>query len=508
MKKKIWRVLLALVVLAGFLSFGIRQFQPPIPKVWDMERLRSMHLPLPNSTVQPEFISEDYYNQITERVAYKTYPFYMPGKEPPGYYEWLRTQEPQVVFNAADLKTEEDWIKAGEIIYDLPQTFRLMDSAFIGGLPLLAKYMEQFHVKTTSKGIIPFVSIIVRAKGRIELGTQACNTCHSKLMPDGNLLKGAQGNFHLSALARPLFRIQRDLNHVPDSVTTRSINTLTRVLVGAPWIKHETQDRFQNLNIDEWLDNKDLFYGTDFRQGTALGYPASIPDLFNMQQRKYFDHTGTSMQRDIGDLMRYATLNQAAELLNNYNGFTPADKPADPKKVVVGRFTDAQLYALAKFIYSLKSPKNPTVYPKALLKKGEGIFMKEGCDNCHNPPYYSNNKLTPADGFEPPAEHYKKYDIYDVPVGTDPVNALYTRRSSGYYKVPSLIGAWNRTAFLHNGNLANLEDMFDSTRFSPNYVPTGYKPTWVTHMAVPGHPYGTQLNSKDREALVAFIKSL
>jgi hypothetical protein len=93
-------------------------------------------------------------------------------------------------------------------------------------------------------------------------------------------------------------------------------------------------------------------------------------------------------------------------------------------------------------------------------------------------------------------------------VGTDPVLTLYTRRGTGYYKVPSLIGAWNRTAFFHSGSLANLEDLFDSKRFEPDYIPTGFKPYWLQHMPVEGHNFGIDLSDEDKSALVAFLKSL
>jgi hypothetical protein len=50
--------------------------------------------------------------------------------------------------------------------------------------------------------------------------------------------------------------------------------------------------------------------------------------------------------------------------------------------------------------------------------------------------------------------------------------------------------------------------MFDPKRLHTDYTPTGYKPPWLTHMAVHGHPFGMELNEKDKRALVAFIKSL
>jgi hypothetical protein len=239
-----------------------------------------------------------------------------------------------------------------------------------------------------------------------------------------------------------------------------------------------------------------------------MGYPISIPDLFNLKDRKYFDHTGLNRHQEIGDLMRYATLNQGADGLHDYKGFTPLPKASDPKKGLVTRFTDEQLFALANYLYILKPPKNPNDYPESLLRNGEAVFNEQGCITCHTPPLYTNNQLTPVDGFEPPADHYKKYDIFDISVGTDPTNALYTRRGTGYYKVPSLIGVWNRTALMHNGNLANLEDMFDPERLKPDYVPTYYKPAWLTQMAVPGHPFGMELNAGDKEALLAYLRSL
>jgi hypothetical protein len=50
--------------------------------------------------------------------------------------------------------------------------------------------------------------------------------------------------------------------------------------------------------------------------------------------------------------------------------------------------------------------------------------------------------------------------------------------------------------------------MFDKRRLKSDYVPTGYKPASVKTMAVTGHKYGLELNETDREALIAFIKSL
>ncbi len=68
----------------------------------------------------PEHISSDYYYRMPVRPIYKSYPIYAPGKEPPGYFDKLKQLEPEIAFDPATLKTEADWIKAGELAFDAP----------------------------------------------------------------------------------------------------------------------------------------------------------------------------------------------------------------------------------------------------------------------------------------------------------------------------------------------------------------------------------------------------
>ena len=79
----------------------------------------------------------------------------------------------------------------------------------------------------------------------------------------------------------------------------------------------------------------------------------------------------------------------------------------------------------------------------------------------HTPPLYTSNKVTLAQGFDPPNDAPTTLDILRLSVGTDPGLALSTRKGTGYYKVPSLKGAWYRGHFLHDGAAASLEEMFD-----------------------------------------------
>jgi hypothetical protein len=242
--------------------------------------------------------------------------------------------------------------------------------------------------------------------------------------------------------------------------------------------------------------------GSCARQGTSIFYPSAIPDLIGIKDRLYLDSTGIVRQRSIGDLMRYAALNQGADDLTLYDQFRPAGELRAAS--TQSRYSDEQLYALSLYIYSLKPPVNPNKFD-ALAQRGYVVFMTEACDACHTPPLYTNNMLTPVAGFKVAP---RTKDVLNIPINTDPNLALNTRRGTGYYKVPSLLGVWYRGPFEHNGSVATLEDWFDIQRLQDDYVPTGFIGYRVNTRAVKGHEFGLSLTLEERTALIAFLRTL
>jgi Di-haem oxidoreductase, putative peroxidase len=495
--------LFILLTIAIHLGSGQAQktdgiFAPDIPKTWDDQAMASLEVPLADPAGSPIHVSADYYYSLPVRPIYKSYPVYAPGKEPAGYEDWLKQQEPETAFDASKLKTEEDWIKAGEVVFEAPISYDVLASAADIRDP-------QWHAKTgalTGKdGTLPWFRYVVREKGKLELGVISCATCHTRVMPDGAIVKGAQGNFPFEK-AGELF--------VKQSFTPERIRFFERSFFGVPWIKPDPLAGLDQMSLDqiaEW--HAAIPPGVIARHGTSPFYPAQIPDLIGIKDRKYLDHTGLQLHRSIADMMRYSALNQGADLLASYGGFIPGAKDfrtlPDPSTRL--RYSDEQLYALALYIYSLNPPANPNKFD-ALAHRGQQIFKREGCAVCHTPPLYTSNKLTPAPGFNVPADHLKKYDILPVSVGTDPALALKTRRGTGYYKVPSLKGVWYRGPLEHSGSVATLEDWFDPRRLKDDYAPTGFRGVGVKTRAVKGHAYGLNLSAADRQALIAFLKTL
>ena len=93
-------------------------FRPEIPHTWDAAKLADFELPLAPPAPRIAFPSAEYYYSIPARKPFQTYPIYAPGKEPEGYLEGLFAREPSIAFDAARLKTRQDWVSAGRVIFE------------------------------------------------------------------------------------------------------------------------------------------------------------------------------------------------------------------------------------------------------------------------------------------------------------------------------------------------------------------------------------------------------
>jgi hypothetical protein len=488
-------------------------YEPVVPRTWDEQALAELEVPLAVPSHSPKHISAEVYYRLPVRPIYKSYPAYNADREPPGYRDWLRQQEPTILWDEGThrprLETEADWIKAGELVFNAPVLF-------FSGLTSSPEESRAFDARTGDvydpNGVSPFSEYVIRERGKVEVGEASCRECHTRLMPDGTVIKGAQGNrpvdrvayFGLAAKAAKADDKGRFLADAREG---------QRRAFAAPWLKPDPNARLELFSAAEIeAVHFAIPPGVFARQGTSPLSPAKLPDLIGIKERRYLDASGLVQHRSIGDLMRYAALNQGMDMLARYGDFVPAGDTREVgggffERAVGARYTDEQLYALALYIYSLEPPPNPNE-GAALAVRGQQVFEAEGCGTCHTPPLYTNNALTPAPGFTVPERHVAKFQILRRSVGTDPTLTQATRRGTGYYKVPSLKGVWYRGPFEHNGSVATLEDWFDPRRLRDDYVPTGWKGYGVTTRAVPGHEFGVKLSAEDKRALIAFLETL
>jgi hypothetical protein len=516
-------VLASVSLTVAFLAFinashakqSVPAHNPTVPRTWDMEALSSLEVPLADPSYSPKHISAEEYYRLPVRPIYKSYPMYDPDHEPPGYRDWLRRQDPVVLWDEGRhrprLESEADWIKAGELVFNAPVLF-------FPGLTNSAEQSRAFIEKTGDlhdrNGVSPFSDYVIRERGKVEIGDASCRECHTRLMPDGTVIRGAQGNRPIEQVAY-LGLADEAAKAVDKEQFLSDARDGQRRTFAAPWLRPDPNARLEQFSAAEIeAVHFAIPAGVFARQGTSPLSPAKLPDLIGIKDRHYLDASGLVRHRNIGDLMRYAALNQGIDMMAGYGDFVPAVSTVG-RQLPAGffaqraeaRYSDEQLYALALYIYSLEPPPNPNRFG-ALEAHGKQVFESEGCDTCHTPPLYTDNRLNPAPGFAVPEDHFKRFDIRRRSVGTDPTLTLTTRRGTGYYKVPSLKGLWYRGPYEHNGSVATLDDWFDPTRLRDDYVPTGWKGHGVRTRAVKGHEFGLDLSLDDKRALIAFLKTL
>jgi hypothetical protein len=194
-------LLLVLMSVAPLIPDGWTQkpgseFHPAIPKTWDDAAMATLEAPLAHPIGSPKHVSADYYYRIPVRPIYKSYPVYAPGHEPPGYMDGLKQQEPVIVWDdkghAPPLKTEADWIKAGEIVFDSP----IASGGLFGGFPQRDLYVREteFYRKTgtpvAGDGTVPFYQYVIMKRGEVKIGILACAMCHPLHAGWGNSERG------------------------------------------------------------------------------------------------------------------------------------------------------------------------------------------------------------------------------------------------------------------------------------------------------------------------------
>jgi len=412
-------VALTMVLTAALLSLSSQpsrqsqnsqsKFAPEIPRTWDDAAIATLEVPLANPIGSPRHVTADYYYKIPVQPIYKSYPVYAPGHEPSGYLDSLKQKDPEIVWDDAghrpSLLTEADWIKAGEVVFEAPVRF--------SGGALQPQYLsDPAWYKATGTpiakdGTVPFAVWVVRKKGSLEMGSVSCATCHTRVMPDGSIVKGAQGSLGSHDVAY-------DLRQPPPSGVDPARAAASRLLFfkslySVPWLTPDPASMLSGMSLQDLAAAEDTIPAGVFpRHRAGLLTPVQIPDLIGVRDRRYLDRTGLQQHRSIVDLMRYAAMNRGildgADALASHDGFIPADRPRFstlPDPATQSRYSEEQLYALALYVYSLQPPPNPNKFDGVVVR-GEKVFEKSGCPMCHTPPLYTSNKLTLAPGFTPP----------------------------------------------------------------------------------------------------------
>jgi mono/diheme cytochrome c family protein len=450
-------------------------------RVWNDKDLAQWATPVAGLGVRPGHHTERDYYAAPAGEWLRTYPVYFPGRQPAGYFEDLQKKRPEPLIRPG-ARTKKEWIRDGQIVFREMDVFplRSYDRDLID-IVRSADALSRAGGRPQADGTVAGLRWVPTSEG-LALSVEECGGCHTRVMPDGSRIDGAplngSGNAVLGQLvSRALKRIYSD---TPAEWNWRSS--------AVPWIAGDIHEGIRSMRPEDLRAVfRRVLPGTFARFNGSPYYPTKVPDLIGIADRKYIDHTATHRLRNLGDLMRYAALVGCCDIAD----FGPHRMFTAEQRRIHFRFPDEVLFALGQYIYALEPPANPNL-ADSRIAAGEAIFTKHGCAGCHAPPLYTNNKLTPAEGFAPPKDHPLAADIMRVSVGTDSGLALKTRKGTGFYKVPSLKGLWYRGRYGHDGAAASLEEWFDPARL----------------VKTKGHEFGLKLRAEDKAALIAFLRSL
>ena len=473
------------------------------PKIWDEKELAGWALPIAGLNVTPSFYSEaEYY--AAPLIEYRTYPVYHPDREPAGYREWLQQQDAKPLVEPGEIKADADWERVGLRVFDELDTAQFRTDAPEAIMAVRDREMlKASNVTMTPGGQLPLFRWVVEGRGKVKLSLLECAGCHLRVEADGTFKRGLASNLRGVRAALQVMFAQLE---VKSDETGQRLppGEQSYIAFGVPWLKDDRHAKLRHMSESEiQLVQRSGIQGTFARFNGSPYFTTKIPDLPGVKHRRYLDATATHRNRGPEDIGRYGALVSVAD----DGAIGPHRFLTDKQRKLAFRHSDEAMYALGRYLYSLEPLPSP--HPMDVsARRGEAVFRQEGCAKCHEPPLYSNNKLTPVDGFDVPPKHPDRDFIMDRSAHTEPSLALLTRKGTGVYKVPDLRGLWYRALLEHSGSIRTLEDWFDPKRLEPDYVPSGWKGPDVKTRAVEGHEYGLELSLEDKTDLIAFLKTL
>ena len=127
-----------------------------------------------------------------------------------------------------------------------------------------------------------------------------------------------------------------------------------------------------------------------------------------------------------------------------------------------------ELDALAAYMDSIEVPISPYGDNRDTVKRGEIQFTALGCQSCHTPPLFTDRQL------------------HEVGTG-DPTKERNSHGRGTNFDTPSLRALWSTAPYFHDGNAANLVDVFQTGTV---------------------HDISAYVTAEEMEALMAYLMAL
>src|SRR5512139_1772890 len=221
---------------------------PKIPRVWDKTALENWATPLAGLNQRPTHMSAAEYYAIPEENL-RTYPVYMPEREPAGYWETLLRAGPQRLIDTDKIETDADWVAAGKIVFFDSVVLRTFDAHVI------ATARDQTAMEALGTGPLPDGTINglrwVPTQGGVALGFTNCSACHLLFLPDNTPVPGASSFAIPNSFRNGLGGAIRAAEHTLPGETPFSfsgpIGSAAYQAYGVPWIVDPAGERLRDI---------------------------------------------------------------------------------------------------------------------------------------------------------------------------------------------------------------------------------------------------------------------
>src|SRR5437764_7235163 len=198
-----------------------------IPKVWDEAALADWVTPVAGLNLRPSHIpAKEYYSAAVDNL--RTYPVYFPGREPKGYWEMLQHIGPKPLIQPENLRTQADWIAAGQRVFDEADT------------PQLRTFDPKLIAQVRDKDFDGTMDLMrwVPTKHGVALSVVSCSGCHVLHTSDGARIPGAPRLAEVSRTRQSKFRIPQAME--PFMMGGATLGAKLYQTSGVPWRQEDT----------------------------------------------------------------------------------------------------------------------------------------------------------------------------------------------------------------------------------------------------------------------------
>lgn len=267
------------------------------------------------------------------------------------------------------------------------------------------------------------------------------------------------------------------------------------------------------------------------------GRPAHGPgrtDAGNFWRQRWGLNPGQDQR--VGTVDFPSVWNQRARL-NGWFHWDGNNRSLDERNISAALAGGAQEWLLERraiervsdWLMDLQPPRFPSPVDDAMSKTGRAIYVREGCDTCHDPGGKSLGKVTSASILRTDTERTDLFDDqmvrYFMKVGEKYSWQFRNYQATDGYANMPLDGIWMRAPYLHNGSVPTLADLLKApeerpktfkrgcTELDPERVGFTCEDGFVFDTSLignsnEGHLYGTGLPPAETLALLEYLKTL